>query len=458
MRDHPALAHKYLLPQFTRGTGIELGAGIDRGTTPLFPHFKKLSDVAPDWASGIGPDAPLDFVLLCEAPDQMTNATLLVREGGYICSVAGGELTVLRRTADFVEPVDLAIPGPSVCVVRYGGFGDMMQAASVFPALKREGFNVYVMTTPQGREVIEHDPHVDGFILQDTDQVPNDELTAFWDVQARRFDRFVNLSESVEGTLLAYPGRANHAWPDAVRRARMGRVNYLEFVAELAQTQFTAEGRFYPTQEEAAAVDRFLARIRARAAGVEGKTGPVHAPATFNVLWTLAGSSVHKMYPHQDTVIANLLRAIPELTVTLVGDQLCQILESGWEDNPRVNCLSGKIGIRETLTLAQRVDVVVGPETGVLNAVGFEPNAKVCILSHSSAENLTKHWVNVEAIEPPTACFPCHRLHHDRRYCPEHEPTGASLCAWEVDPYRVFAAVARAYGDWKRLRELRAAA
>lgn len=449
MRDHPALSVKYLLPEFTRGNGIEFGAGLDRGTTPLYPHFKKLEDVGPAPKA----DGALDFVVLCDAPELMAEACRLLRDGGHLCSVMRGELTVMRRIADGLEPVDLTIPGPSVCVVRYGGFGDMIQASNCFPALKRLGLRVIVMTTPAGKEVIEHDPHVDGFILQDTDQVPNEELTGFWEEQAKRFDSFVNLSESVEGTLLAYRGRANHSWPHAMRQRLLGSVNYFERVSELAGVPFHPEARFYPTPAEVDAVDRFLTRIRLRAKGATGP-GPVHAPPTFNILWTLAGSSVHKMYPHQDVVIANLLRALPEATVTLVGDQLCQVLEAGWEDNPRVNCLSGRIGIRETLTLAQRSDCVVGPETGVLNAVGFEHNGKVVILSHSSPTNLSKHWVNAEAIEPPTACYPCNRLHHDRRYCPEHAPTGASQCAADVDPYRVFAAITRHYDDWLRMREL----
>lgn len=448
MRDHPALACKYLLPQFTRGNGIELGEGITAETAPLYPHFRKWKDLPAQ------PGESLDFVLVCNAPERMSDAAVLVKEGGYICSVAAGELTVLRRTAEGLEPVDLTIPSPSVCVVRYGGFGDMLQAATVLPALKRAGFRVVVMTTPKGRDVIEHDPNVDEFILQDTDQVPNAELGAFWAVQAKRFDRFVNLSESVEGTLLAYPGRANHGWPDAVRRQMLGHVNYHEFTAALAEVPFQAEGRFYPTAEETAAVERFLTRARLAANGMAGRAGPVNAPVTFNVLWALSGSSVHKMYPHQDDVIANLLRAIPEATVTLVGDELCRLLETGWEDNPRVHCLSGKIGIRETLALAQRMDCVVGPETGVLNAVAFEPMGKVCMLSHSSRDNLTKHWVNTEAIEPPTACFPCHRLHQDRRFCPEHAPSGAAMCAWDIDPYRVFAAITRVYSEWARLRDL----
>lgn len=348
-------------------------------------------------------------------------------------------------------------PAKTVCIVRYGGFGDMVQAANVFPAFKRAGFHVTVMTTPSGRQVVEHDPHIDAFIVQDTDQVPNEELSEYWEAQAKRFDAFVNLSESVEGTLLAYVGRANHMWPDSVRRKYLGR-NYLEWMSELAEVPYACEARFYPTPEETGVVDRFIGTIRRRAAGVEGIAGPTHAPPTFNIMWTLSGSSVHKMYPHQDEVIQHLLATIPECTVTLVGDELSQLLEAGWENHPRVHCMAGRMTIRDTLALAQRMDAVVGPETGVLNAVAFEPNGKVCMLSHSSRENLTRDWVNTESIVPPTACHPCHRLHHDRRFCPEHKPSGASMCAWETDPQQVFNAIVRIYTDWKQLREMRAAA
>ena len=65
------------------------------------------------------------------------------------------------------------------CVVRYGGFGDMLQAAGVLPALKAQGFHITVMTTPRGANIIESDPNVDEFFIQDDNQVPNHLLGDF---------------------------------------------------------------------------------------------------------------------------------------------------------------------------------------------------------------------------------------------------------------------------------------
>ena len=306
----------------------------------------------------------------------------------------------------------------TVCVVRYGGFGDMLQAAGILPELKRQGYHVTIMTTPKGKDVIANDPHVDAWFIQDTDQVPNQCLTDFWAHQATKFDKFVNLSESIEGTLLALPGRSNHLWPHAMRHKHLN-LNYHEFTAEIAGVPFSPDAKFYPTQKELEEIDIDI--------------------GDFNVLYALAGSSAHKFYAGQDHVIARLLVEIPNVRIFLTGDEACQILEQGWEKEPRMRLLCGKQSIRETLALAQVCDVVMGPETGVLNAVAFEPDVfKVCLLSHSSVENLTKHWVNTVAVEPQGIdCYPCHRLHYGMKYCREHVETGTAMCQMSIDPAQI---------------------
>ena len=314
-------------------------------------------------------------------------------------------------------------PEKTVCICRFGGFGDMIQTANLFPEFKRQGFHVTVMTTPSGKNIIRNDPHADDWFILETDQVPNHELGAFWQCIAKRYTRFVNLSESVEGTFLAMPGRANHAWPQSVRHKMMN-VNYLEFASELAGIPYVSEARFYPTPEE---TERAKERL---------------LPSGYNVVFALAGSSIHKFYPHQDAVIARILLEKPNCRIFMVGDEACKILEVGWEKEPRVVCLSGEMNIRDTLTLAQVADVVIGCETGVLNAVAFEDNRKVCLLSHSSHENLTKYWKNTAALAPAgLPCYPCHRLHYGSEFCHQDKETGAALCAQWIPPDEVFGAL-----------------
>jgi ADP-heptose:LPS heptosyltransferase/predicted SAM-dependent methyltransferase len=329
-------------------------------------------------------------------------------------------------------------PTKTACVVRYGGYGDMLQAASLLRELKAQGYHVTVMTTPKGEDVLKHDPHIDDFYVQDADQVPNHELCAFWEAHERRFTKFVNLSESVEGTLLAMPGRANHAWPHAVRHARLN-VNYLEFTAQLAELPFRPDHRFYETDEE---------RAKAKAELPAGK---------FVVLWALAGSSLHKVYPHMDNVMAAVLEQMPDALIMTIGNEECKVLEQGWENEARVLKRSGAYTIRETLAIAKQAHIVVGPETGVLNAVAFEPNAKVVMMSHSSVENLTRDWVNTTSLvtHPKVACYPCHRLHYGDQYCPRDPESATSICQMGIDPQGALTAIGNAYDEWRDRAGLR---
>jgi ADP-heptose:LPS heptosyltransferase/predicted SAM-dependent methyltransferase len=335
----------------------------------------------------------------------------------------------------------------TACISRFGGFGDMIQAANLLPELKRQGYHVTFNTTPKGQDILRHDPHIDAWLIQDDDQVPNHELPLFWAAQARRFTKFIQLSESIEGTLLAMPGRANHMWPHSVRAVELNK-NYLEWLSQLAELPYTSEAKFYPSEDEAAEARAYLGRIvaaRNPALLIGQRAQPV-----FTVMWVLSGSSMHKFYPWMDMVIARVLLEMPDAVFILNGDEACALLECGWELEPRVWRESGKIGIRASLTLARQVDCVIGPETGVLNAVAFEDNAKVVFLSHSSHENLTKHWRNTTPLEPwGQHCYPCHRLHYGKEFCDEHEDTGAAMCQVKITPDRAYDAIKAAYAAWK---------
>jgi ADP-heptose:LPS heptosyltransferase/predicted SAM-dependent methyltransferase len=328
-------------------------------------------------------------------------------------------------------------PPKTACVVRYGGFGDQIQASGILPELKRQGYHVTVMTTPKGQNILAHDPHIDEWILQDVDQVPNHELWIYWQAWEKRFDRFVNLSESVEGTLLAIPGRANHMWSAEMRHRKLNK-NYGEWTAELADLPYENAARFYATPEETAAARELIELAFGR--------------HKFVIVWALAGSSGHKTYPYLDNVLAGLMNEIPDARVILVGDAACALLEQGWEDEKRIARLSGTQSIRETLALAQVADCVVGPETGVLNAVAFDPMRKVVFLSHSSHENLTKHWINTVALaahEKTTCATPCHRMHYSDEFCNTDGQFNIAMCMAEINPADCFDAIASAYRTWR---------
>ena len=331
-------------------------------------------------------------------------------------------------------------PEKTAAVIRLGAQGDMIQMSSILPWLKEQGYWVDLYCQAgAGYEVVKHDPHVDRFIIQGKDEIPNQFLKEFWDYTRKRYTKFVNLSESIEGTLLAAPGRSNFNWPNAARALHMDR-NYLEWTHALAEVPPPYRPKFYSTLEERAWARKTADRWGRR-----------------NILWSLAGSSGHKVWPHLDAVIAGLMLEYPDVHVVLVGDEACRILEVGWEKEPRVHCQSGKWTIRESMSFAEVADIIIGTETGLLNAAGSMDAWKIVTLSHSSPEMLTKHWKNVIALEQPegVGCpkHPCRMLHgaegHDPwEDCPPHEDDEmkVALCQYHVSADMMFAAIKRVFG------------
>lgn len=359
-----------------------------------------------------------------------------------------GHLWVLRKEAAGVRVRSVWERHPDgkkrALIIRYGAIGDSIVAASTFPGLKKQGYYITLNCRPQTEEVLRHDPHIDEWLVQDTDFVPNELLGPYWKAMEERYDRVINLSESVEGLLLALPGRLNHGYSDDARRLICGKRNYLEHTHDIAAVPYEFNGVYYmtPIEREKAMWDRRKMK------------GPV-------VAWIVNGSALHKLYPWTQVVTKWLtdrtpahvvLFADPGPTGTSLIEGITARLKADGADMDRIHPVGGKWELRRSLAFLHCVDCVVGPETGPMNVVSMAPVTKVLYLSHSSADNLTKHWKNTTTLEPDRAkspCFPCHRLHYEMTYCHYDEEMHTALCAASIAPRRVFEAIAVALGAIK---------
>lgn len=330
-------------------------------------------------------------------------------------------------------------------VVRYGAIGDQIMAASVLPGLQAQGFFITYNTTPDAQKILARDPHIDEFLIQDKDQVPNAQLGPYWISLQERYDQIVNLCESVEGQLLTLPGRLQHTYPEHVRRKLLGK-NYLEQTHDIAGVPYDFAARFYPSVDEIAWARKM----------VQSFGGPV-------IAWAINGSAIHKVYPWIQIVCSWLLERSPCHIVLMAdgvtGKQLQEgilgaVQEAGG-DMARIHGRAGAWGIRESLTFARAAHCVVGPETGILNAVGMEAVPKVIYLSHSTQENLTKHWANTIALEADVEKVPCaracHRLHYSWDFCNQDPVSGAAACAAAIGPDEVFKAIALQMGAARKV-------
>lgn len=326
-------------------------------------------------------------------------------------------------------------PKKTCAVVRYGAWGDALQAASIFPLLKKQGYHITLYTTDRCLEVIREDPHIDAVIVQDHEQVPNHALHHFWANEKKKYDKWVNLSESIEATLLALDERTQAKWPHSVR-AKYLDTNYWEFTHDLAEVPFEKPlTKFYSTIEER----NWALDERKKLDG------------DLFILWVLHGSSVHKVWPHIDQIFARLLITFPKARIVTIGEPgRAAMLDEPWAKEPRVVRMAGKWTIRQTLAMADIADVVVGPETGVLSGVCMQPMPKVVFLSHSSHNNLTRDWINAFALFPTqTKCYPCHKMHYSWDTCNQvHDKgqywDGAARCQVDIPPEACWTALMKA--------------
>jgi ADP-heptose:LPS heptosyltransferase/predicted SAM-dependent methyltransferase len=318
-------------------------------------------------------------------------------------------------------------PAKTCAIVRYGAWGDVLQMSSILPALKEDGYHITLYTVPRAWDAIRYEPLIDKVILQDPDQVPNAALGPFWDHIEKKYDKFINLCEAVEGSLLAMPDRMTYRWNNEVRREYMAR-NYVEFTHKIAGVKFDkCRMRFVLSDEEKASV-------------VKERRNLGGSPL---IMWVLAGSSIHKVWNGIDTVLARILVSFPAAKVITVGDERCRdMIEAPWISEPRILKRSGVWNIRQTMGIAQYCDLVIGPETGVMNSVSMEPMPKIVLLSHSSTENLTRDWANTYSIESTkTPCHPCNKMIYTWDQCVRDEASGVAQCQADIHPDQVWDAV-----------------
>jgi ADP-heptose:LPS heptosyltransferase len=327
---------------------------------------------------------------------------------------------------------------PKHCLVLRGGaIGDAIMASTVLPALRAQGYAITVCTTAAGGEALRHDPHVDEFIVHRSGQVRDSDIGPLWSALSARFDRTVNLNYAVEHTLLKRPWDGAFYWPDDHRRRECAG-SYLQRHHDLAGIPGPFRVAFYPSAPEKAAAEKHAARLGRFA------------------LWALRGSGIHKHWNGNAELAVRLL-ANTDLKLVLTGDDAALADEAvvldaaarylGPEAQRRVFSMVNTGSVRRVMALAPYAAVVIGPETGVLNAVCLDPVPKVCFLSHSAPSNLTDDWVNAVPLIPSAPCHPCHRLFQGEgaaRYCPRDATGAVALCQSTITPEAAFDAVRRA--------------
>ncbi len=330
------------------------------------------------------------------------------------------------------------------CIIRYGAIGDLIMATPLIRALADDGYEVTLNISTYSRDAITNNPHVHNIIWHERNIVENHELGPYWDVWKTEYDKYINLSESVEGSLLKIEARRDFYTTQAFREATCS-ANYLDRTMEIGgyRTSSIRQEIYLSPKEQREAEKRLVAHKE-----------------KFVVAWGLSGSSfAHKRYGILEPVLRSWLDLHPDAHVLTLGNDASRILEF---DHPQVTKLAGETNLREVFAMLPQVQCVAGPESAIINAAACFDTPKIVLLSHSSEANLCTHWTNYQALKPSfdlAPCYPCHQLHNGPDTCPnirvevdglpESLKTGPCCAMGAISGDAVHAALDRVYNAWK---------
>lgn len=317
-------------------------------------------------------------------------------------------------------------------VIRYGGIGDMIIVTPVLRRLAEEGYEIHVETKQAGFDVLRNNIYVSKLIKHDLDLKEDEEFTEHWDKIGKGYDKVLNLSGSIEGTLAisSYDPKSKTMTKEE-RHAQCNKnfydhtmkvAGYPEAIGEVGELFFTAGERRWAQDQK-------------------GKH-----KGNFVVLWGLTGSSLHKAYPWAEYVAMRLLEEHEDMTIITVGEELAQLLE--WE-HPRAVKKAGVWTLRKSLAMAEWADLVVAPDTGLIHAAATTNTPMVLLLSGNTEENVSKHWKNCKAVHGDAPCYPCHVLQYYMGTCELDKTTGTPSCMAKLKPEVVYGAIKDTYEEWK---------
>lgn len=332
-------------------------------------------------------------------------------------------------------------------IMRMGGIGDNLIAASVLRPLKRLGYQTEMITSDTAKVVYHNNPYIDKLTIKTDADVPKGDAWHPWYMsRAKEYDIFAHLSHTCEFRHALFTTQTAFWWRPEYRRALCAG-SYLETVHDIVGVAHDFGPLFFPTEEET---------TRAQRTKSEQIGGDY-------IAWVLSGSRIDKTYPYTPMVICRIIKELGLPVVMLgIGGQQFEMAKRIETDVKRTNSTTKGLhlalspenadlggaqhfGVRRSLTLAQNASLVVTPDTGVAWAVAMEQMPKVVLHSHASVENIAKHWVNTTSLHADRTrvpCWPCHRLHNDPSTCvPNKDGGNAAACISDISVEQVLTAI-----------------
>jgi len=281
--------------------------------------------------------------------------------------------------------------------------GDAIFCTAAPRYLANEDYEVDVAVMPHNKDVFANNPYVHNIV--DIPDCDNDKWREWIDSKDKEYDRVINVSGHVEVNMLY---KTDCTWgdiPSAVeRREKAKDANYYDVI-------FKECGISVPEGEEIRPEFYFTDTEKEQLAKVEEYKVENKEKL---VIWQTSGSSKSKSLVYMPLWIQDVAKRIPN-SHHMVLSHDAGMRNSLPIDNQRIQDVWGKWSIRNTIAMSSVADLVVGPESLLVNAAGAFETPKVIFFSHSAPMNLAKHYKNCYAITPDIPCHPCYLIHVDFR-------------------------------------------
>ena len=280
-------------------------------------------------------------------------------------------------------------------------------------------------------EVLRHNPNVNTFLKHDESIPADHRLDEHLAELDKDYDKAINLCESIEGTLAKVEWREDFNWTKEKRHEECNK-NFYDFTLDWGGYGDIKgrNGQLHFTHFEERLAKGSLKKH-------SGK---------FVILWSLSGSSAHKTYPYSEYIAHLFLSRHRDAVILTVGDEICELIEP---HGNRIKNYSGKWPIRKSLIMTKYVDLVIGPDTGLMHGAGCYDTPKILMLSSNTEENLSKHWENCTNLSAGVTCQPCHRLHYTKQTCVLDNDLKTPICMTKLSGEVVLEAMEQVYQDWK---------
>lgn len=337
---------------------------------------------------------------------------------------------------------------PRMLLVRDGAIGDVIQITPAVRAWAQAGNRVTVCThAANGWAVLANNPHVDA-ILDMPDGLPWAQRGRVIREYVKRHNlaanRWVDLAGSCESKYLFHASRPEYHQPVEVRRSINRGVNYIRHICCDLCGGSETRMELFASNEEQRWCDDFRRRF-------DGKT---------IVYLQLHGSSLNKAWPYWPLLVEALHRDPTTLVVT-GGSPRARALEAGIFEHVGVDrnrflplCSNGgdKWTLRKSIVMTRAAHMVIGPETGLINAAIAWGTPTLVLHSHAAPENLLDpSWPNVWSVTPDERCpcAPCYKIVGDEdgglAADDDHLYPGCDTADWGPDwlrtAYRCMAAI-----------------